>query len=115
MGDDVFVLLAGDTPTDLVVDGLGRREVLRRAEKEWCDGTLAQHRSAATTFAAHVEIDTDSIPVKSSGSTSTVDPRTILTPDEFHEMREADGTPRDRCLVDVLEYTGRRFRVIQTL
>ncbi len=45
----------------------------------------------------------------------TVDERDMFTRDEIERMREVIDHPRDRCLFELLLYTGQRIRVIQTL
>jgi integrase len=46
---------------------------------------------------------------------NTVDERDIYTGDEIDAMRKSIDHPRDRCLFDLLVYTGQRLRAVQTL
>ena len=46
---------------------------------------------------------------------TVVDPGNMLTPDEFHALRQAPEHPRDKAIVDLFLYTGQRNTAIRTL
>ncbi|MDS0279391.1 site-specific integrase [Halomicroarcula sp. S1AR25-4] len=46
---------------------------------------------------------------------NNVDERDVYTGDEIDAMRDSIDHPRDRCLFDLLVYTGQRLRAVQTL
>lgn len=79
--------------------------------------TVRQRQAACRTFYNYTEghpVIPEKIPLVSQGDTS-VDERDMFTREEVHEMREACSNTRDRCLIELLLYTGQRIRAIQTL
>lgn len=46
---------------------------------------------------------------------NNVDERDVYTGEEIDKMRDCINHPRDRCLFDLLVYTGQRLRAVQTL
>jgi len=63
---------------------------------------------------ADTEAEADEIAVFDMEST-IIDPEDMLTPDEFHALRNAAEHPRDRVLVDMFLYTGQRNHALRTL
>jgi integrase len=99
-----------DATTDDVLDGFSQLA-------EEGSQSVAQYQSAVKSFYRYHDthtVDVDAIAV-STGSDPGIDEQTILTPEEFHSIREAADNPRNRCIVDLFGYTGQRIRVIQTL
>jgi len=81
----------------------------------WSDNTLTQYQSATKLLAEHLGEDREDISINSTGQGNDIDPRDILTPDEFHDLRQATTNMRDKALVDLLGYTGQRISMIQQL
>lgn len=83
----------------------------------YATGTVGQYQSALIAFYRHHDghdVDPDSIHVFAPEDTS-VDERDMFTVDEIQAMRDAIDSPRERCLFELLAFTGQRIRVIQTL
>ena len=79
--------------------------------------TVRQRQAAAIGFYRYHDfgdIDPDNIPLTDKGDTS-VDERDMFTKKEVNELRKACSNTRDRCLLELLLYTGQRIRAIQTL
>lgn len=98
------------------LDDDGVQALVAELDDEYATSTLAQFQSALKGFYRYHEtgVDPESIAIASSDSKS-VDERSVLTAEEFFEMREAAANTRDRAMIDLLGYTGQRIRVIQTL
>lgn len=81
------------------------------------DQTVRQRQAAAIKFYRFHEtaVDPDAISLTSVENGSKVDERDMFTRDEIHALREACDNLRDRCLLEMLIYTGQRIRAIQTL
>lgn len=80
-------------------------------------GTVGQYQSVLKAFYRYHDghdVDPEEIPVFASDDTS-VDERDMFTVDEVQAMRDAIDSPRERCLFELLAYTGQRIRAIQTL
>jgi integrase len=80
-------------------------------------GTVGQYQSALKAFYRYHDghdVDPESIPVFAPEQ-SSVDERDMFTVDEVEAMRDAINAPRERCLFELLAFTGQRIRVIQTL
>lgn len=80
-------------------------------------GTAGQYQSALKAFYRYHDghdVEPEEIPVFAPEKT-TVDERDMFTVDEVQAMRDAVESPRERCLFELLAYTGQRIRVIQTL
>lgn len=89
---------------DWLNDGMGKQ-------------TVRQRQAASRKFYRFHDIEQvqpDEIPLTNKGDTS-VDERDMFTKEEVHQLREACSNTRDRCLIELLLYTGQRIRVIQTL
>jgi integrase len=85
-------------------------------DKGWSDSTVAQYQSALKALGAYLGHDREDIDIDSTPrSGGQVDPRTVMTPDQFHAIRENADNMRDRAIIDLLGYTGQRVRAIQTL
>lgn len=83
----------------------------------YAKGTVGQYQSALKAFYRYHDghdVDPEEIPVFAPEDT-TVDERDMFTVDEVQAMREAIDSPRERCLFELLAYTGQRIRAIQTL
>lgn len=101
----------------LELDQEGLQGVVSDLSDDYAASTVGQYQSALKLFyGVHdaASVDPEAINV-SSGGTSSIDERTVLERDEFFAIRDAAENPRDRCLVDLLGYTGQRIRAIQTL
>jgi len=79
--------------------------------------TVRQRQAGATKFYRFhdTEIDPDEIPLQKRKQESSVDERDMFTRDEVQQIRDACDNARDRCLIELLLYTGQRIRAIQTL
>lgn len=79
--------------------------------------TVRQRQAAAIKFYRFHEtgVDPEEIPLTQTDNDSAVDERDMFTREEIHRMREACDNLRDRCLLELLVYTGQRIRAIQTL
>ncbi|MFB6312096.1 MAG: tyrosine-type recombinase/integrase [Salinirussus sp.] len=83
----------------------------------YASGTVGQYQSALKAFYRYHdghEVDPEAIPVFAPDDT-TVEERDMFTVDEIQAMRDAIESARERCLFELLAYTGQRIRVIQTL
>ena len=79
--------------------------------------TVAQHQSAARKFYQYhttFDADADRIVIFRPKRTP-VDDRDLFDRDEVEAMRDVIDNPRDRCLFELLIFTGQRIRVLQTL
>lgn len=80
-------------------------------------GSVGQYQSALKAFYRYHDghdVDPEAIPVFAPEKTS-VDDRDMFTVEEVQAMRDAIDSPRERCLFELLAYTGQRIRAIQTL
>lgn len=80
-------------------------------------GSVGQYQSALKAFYRYHnghEVDPEKIPVFAPDK-SPVDERDMFTVDEVQAMRDAVDSPRERCLFELLSFTGQRIRAIQTL
>lgn len=83
----------------------------------YSSGTIGQYQSALKAFYRYHDghdVDPEEIPVFAPEDTS-IDVRDMFTVDEVQAMRDAIDSPRERCLFELLAYTGQRIRAIQTL
>jgi integrase len=95
---------------------------LQSVFQEWLDNgmakqTVRQRQAASRKFYRFQQIEQvqpDDIPLTAKGDTS-VDEGDMFTKKEVHKLREACSNTRDRCLIELLLYTGQRIRAIQTL
>jgi integrase len=81
------------------------------------DQTVRQRQAAAIKFYRFHEtgVDPEEISLAQVDNGSAVDERDMFTREEIHDLREACDNLRDRCLLELLVYTGQRIRAIQTL
>lgn len=83
------------------------------------DKTIKQRQSAVIKFLKYhretAETDPEDVVMVKIEADDTIDPDDIFTSDEMAAMREACSNARDRCILDLLAYTGQRIRAIQTL
>lgn len=80
-------------------------------------GTVGQYQSALKAFYRFHEghdVDPEKIPVFASEDTS-IDDRDMFSMEEMQAMRDVISSPRERCLFELLAYTGQRIRAIQSL
>jgi integrase len=80
-------------------------------------GSVGQYQSALKAFYRYHDghdVDPEEIPVFAPEDTS-VDDRDMFEVDEVQAMRDAIDSPRERCLFELLAFTGQRIRAIQTL
>jgi integrase len=83
----------------------------------YSSGSVGQYQSALKAFYRYHDghdVDPEEIPVFDSDDTS-IDERDMFTVEEVKAMRDAIDSPRERCLFELLAYTGQRIRAIQTL
>ncbi|MFB6217880.1 MAG: tyrosine-type recombinase/integrase [Halobacteriaceae archaeon] len=112
------LLLEQDTDSinDLMAD-LARGDAEIAPDDGYSTGTVGQYQSALKAFYRYHdghEVDPEEIPVFAPEDTS-VDERDMFTVEEVQAMRDAISSPRERCLFELLAYTGQRIRAIQTL
>jgi integrase len=115
-------LFASDTDADLTEQDVDTLETMLQEfvgpeNRNYADGSITQAESALISWVrVHVgDDDADEIQLSRSDTTSSIDERTVLTPEEFHELRDSAGNMRNRALIDLIGYTGQRLRVIQNL
>jgi integrase len=79
--------------------------------------TVRQRQAAAIKFYRFHDtgVDPDQISLQKRDSDSAVDERDMFTKQEIQDLREACDNARDRCLLELLIYTGQRIRALQTL
>jgi len=79
--------------------------------------TVRQRQAAAIKFYDSIDAgpDGEEIPLIDVDSSGSVDERDMFSDDEVKALREACSNARDRCLLELLLYTGQRIRAIQTL
>lgn len=107
---------ADEPLTDMDADGLNDTMSEVADGRGWSDSTVAQYQSALKALGAYLGYDREEIDIDSTGrSGGQVDPRSVMTPEQFHAIRENAGNMRDRAMIDLLGYTGQRVRAIQTL
>jgi len=101
-----------DTPTDR----------FNQVFDEWTDDlsgqTVKQRQSALLKFLRYhhdATADPEGIVLVNVDATSSLDPDTVLSGDDVNALQDACSNDRDRCMVDLLAYTGQRIRAIQTL
>jgi len=86
-------------------------------EGGYSKGSVAQYQSVLKAFYRYHDghdVDPEAIPVFAPDKTP-IDDRDMFTVDEIQAMRDAIDSPRERCLFELLAYTGQRIRAIQTL
>jgi len=79
--------------------------------------TLGQQQSALRKFYRfhdHLGVTPEDIIILRAERTP-VDERDLFSREEIEAMRDVIDNPRDRCLFELLVYTGQRIRAIQTL
>lgn len=105
-----------DDVNDMMADMAdGRAEIA--PSDGYTDGTVGQYQSALIAFYRYYDdhdVDPEAIHVYAPEET-TVDERDMFSPEEVQAMREAIDSPRERCLFELLAYSGQRIRAIQTL
>lgn len=105
-----------DSINDLMADmASGDAEVA--PEGGYQKGSVGQYQSVLKAFYRYHDghdVDPEEIPVFAPDK-SPVDDRDMFTVDEVEAMRDAIDSPRERCLFEMLAYTGQRIRAIQTL
>lgn len=98
-----------------VVDDIDKDEV--DIDTGLANQTVRQRQAGAIKFYRYTdghEVNPDNIALTDKDKTS-VDERDMFTREEVQRIREACSNTRDRCLVELLLYTGQRIRAIQTL
>jgi integrase len=83
----------------------------------YAKGSIGQYQSALKLIYRYHdghEVDPEAIPVFAPEDTS-IDERDMFSLEEVQAMRDAVDSPRERCLFELLCYTGQRIRAIQTL
>ena len=78
--------------------------------------SVRSRQNCLKKFLRHLDngVSPDDIAVFDKQST-VVDPEDMLTPDEFHALRQAPEHPRDKAILDLFLYTGQRNTAIRTL
>jgi len=102
--NDLMQSVVDGTHPDVKDDGLSKN-------------TVAQHQSAARKFYQyHTDFGVDDGRIVIFRPKRTpVDDRDMFDPEEVEAMRDVISNPRDRCLFELLIFTGQRIRVVQTL
>jgi len=79
--------------------------------------TVRQRQAAAIKFYRFHDtgVNPDQISLQKRDSDTAVDERDMFTKQEIQDLREACDNARDRCLLELLIYTGQRIRALQTL
>lgn len=80
-------------------------------------GSVGQYQSALKAVYRYHDghdVDPEEIPVFAPDGTS-VDERDMFIVEEVQAMREATESARERCLFELLAFSGQRIRAIQTL
>lgn len=111
-----LIAKASDRPLlDHSLDSLGA--VFSEFLEDLSIETVRQRQAAAIKFYRFHKtgIDPDEIPLKRREGDDGVDVRDMFTREEIQRIREACDNSRDRCLIELLLYTGQRIRAIQTL
>jgi len=94
---------------------------LQRIFDSWLDGlakqTVRQRQAGAIKFYRYhdTDVNPDGIVLIKIDQGGSVDERDMFTKEEIQAMRDASDNTRDRCLLELLVYTGQRIRAIQTL
>lgn len=112
-----LAVLAEESETPLVeldAEGLDALITELGEQREWSGSTFKIYQSAAKNLADYLDLDVGEISTAKQ-ERSPVDERDVLEPAEFHAIREAATSARDKALVDLLGYTGQRVGVIQHL
>jgi integrase len=104
-----------DDINDLMADMVSGEADVAPADG-YSTGSVGQYQSALKAFYRYhdTDVDPESIPVFAPDDTS-VDERDMFTVEEVQAMRDAIDSPRERCLFELLAFTGQRIRAIQTL
>ncbi|MFB6117879.1 tyrosine-type recombinase/integrase [Halosegnis sp.] len=85
------------------------------ADDVWAQNTARMRQSNLRMFYEYHDIlDPEDISL-APPSDSPVTEDDVFTSDEIQRMRDACPNPRDRCLLELLIFTGQRVRAIQTL
>lgn len=84
-------------------------------ERDWSTSTYKIYESAAITLARYLGKSPSDIPVTKSDDNQAIDERTVLTQEDFHDIRESADYMRDKAIIDFLGFTGQRIRVLQAL
>ncbi|WP_080507154.1 MULTISPECIES: site-specific integrase [Halorubrum] len=96
-------------------------ETLTDVFNDWLDElaieTVRQRQAAVIKFHRYHEtdVDPDEISLKQRENDTSVDERDMFDADDVQAIRDACDNARDRCLIELLLYTGQRIRAIQTL
>jgi len=86
-------------------------------EKGYAKGTIGQYQSALKAFYRYHnghQVVPREIKITPPAKTS-IGVEDMFSVGEIRAMRNAIDTPRERCLFELLAYTGQRIRAIQTL
>lgn len=105
-----------DTINDLMAD-LSRGDAAVGPSDGYAKGTVGQYQSALKALYRYYDghdVDPEAIPVFAPEK-SPVDERDMFSVEEVQAMRDAIENERERCLFELLAYTGQRIRAIQTL
>ena len=93
-------------------------EVFAKWSDDLSGQTVKQRQSALLKFIRYHSdsaADPEGIVLVNVDTSSSLDPDTVLSGDDVNALRDACSNDRDRCMVDLLAYTGQRIRAIQTL
>jgi len=110
-------LTAKESDCDLLDHAL---ESLGAIFEDWLDGlakqTVRQRQAGAIKYYRYHDapIDPDGITLTDVDDTS-VDERDMFSKADIERLRDACNNARDRCLLELLIYTGQRIRALQTL
>jgi integrase len=111
-----FLEQTTDTINDLMAN-FASGDATIAPDDGYSKGTVGQYQSALKALYRYHdghEVNPEAIPVFAPEETS-IDERDMFSLEEVQAMRDAISSPRERCLFELLAYTGQRIRAIQTL
>lgn len=102
---------------DNMVAGLTTGEADVAPSGGYTNGSVGQYQSALKAFYRYHDdhdVNPEDIQIYAPEDTK-IDERDMFDEDEIQAMRDAIDSPRERCLFELLAFTGQRIRAIQTL
>jgi len=114
---DGYLLEQTNDDIDELIADLATGEAEVAPPDGYTNGSIGQYQSALKAFYRYHDghdVNPEEIPVYAPEDTK-VDERDMFDEDEIQAMRDAIDSPRERCLFELLAFTGQRIRAIQTL
>lgn len=102
---------------NIFLDGMRKGNVDGVKDEGLTKGSVNNYQKSLRKFYQYhtdLGVDSDDI-ILLKPEESTVDERDIFTKEDIQEIRDAATHPRDRCLVDLLLYTGQRLSAVLNL